>query len=286
MSAHSNPKETFLKGWEIEIAARVWGADGLPPLLALHGWLDNAGSFDRLAPLLTSFQVFAVDLPGHGLTAHRPGFYPNAFISWVPEVAALCAHQKWQKPFLMGHSMGAGVASLFAGTFPEKVAGLILLDGLAPLTAPSEEGPLRTRQTSEALLQPQIRKPRVLLSLEDAYLVKQKKGHVNAEAAKHLVDRGIQKSEEGYLWRSDLRLGLPSLQRMTEVQVEAYLKAIACPTLLVEASDGFLQQAPHFLGMAKKISLLTHEQVEGRHHVHLEMPERVAPLILNWAKAL
>jgi len=36
------------------LAALTWGDRSLPPLIALHGWLDNAGSFARIAPLLAS----------------------------------------------------------------------------------------------------------------------------------------------------------------------------------------------------------------------------------------
>lgn len=34
------------------IAAKVWGSQQALPVLCLHGWLDNASSFDRLIPLL------------------------------------------------------------------------------------------------------------------------------------------------------------------------------------------------------------------------------------------
>ena len=57
----------------LRLAARAWGDPSLPPLLALHGWLDNAASFDRLAPLLCEhFHIVALDLPGHGRSGHRP----------------------------------------------------------------------------------------------------------------------------------------------------------------------------------------------------------------------
>ena len=56
----------------VELSTRVgmlrglrWGRPGNTPILALHGWLDNAASFSRLAPLLLDVDVVAIDLPGH-----------------------------------------------------------------------------------------------------------------------------------------------------------------------------------------------------------------------------
>jgi len=57
----------------LRLAACSWGDPALPPLLALHGWLDNAASFERLAPLLCEhFHIVAIDLAGHGRSQHRP----------------------------------------------------------------------------------------------------------------------------------------------------------------------------------------------------------------------
>ena len=68
---HRQGQETVfhLKGQKI--AAKVWGNEAGIPTLALHGWLDNAASFEPIAPLLEQCHLVAVDLPGHGLSDHK-----------------------------------------------------------------------------------------------------------------------------------------------------------------------------------------------------------------------
>ena len=57
----------------LELAGLAWGEPDAPPLLMVHGWLDNAASFALLAPKLADrFHVIALDLPGHGHSAHLP----------------------------------------------------------------------------------------------------------------------------------------------------------------------------------------------------------------------
>ena len=56
----------------IELAAHVFGPEDGIPVIALHGWLDNANSFARLAPKLHGLRIVALDLAGHGHSAHRP----------------------------------------------------------------------------------------------------------------------------------------------------------------------------------------------------------------------
>ncbi|HAU90742.1 MAG TPA: alpha/beta hydrolase, partial [Alteromonas sp.] len=41
-------------------------------VLALHGFLENAASMACLAASMSQYQYIAIDLPGHGLSDHRP----------------------------------------------------------------------------------------------------------------------------------------------------------------------------------------------------------------------
>ena len=68
------------------LAALRGGRAGGPPLLCLHGWLDNAASFVPLSPWLAEFDWVALDLPGHGASSHRAPGYDYAFADWLHDV--------------------------------------------------------------------------------------------------------------------------------------------------------------------------------------------------------
>ena len=46
----------------IELAAHLFGPEDGLPVIALHGWLDNANSFARLAPKLKGLRIVALDM--------------------------------------------------------------------------------------------------------------------------------------------------------------------------------------------------------------------------------
>ena len=67
-------EETEFEIFGRKMTAKLWGNPAGYPTLAIHGWLDNAGTFDRLAPLLSELNIIALDLAGHGKSDHRaPG---------------------------------------------------------------------------------------------------------------------------------------------------------------------------------------------------------------------
>ena len=114
--------------WQVnglQLAGLSWGDPGAKPLLALHGWLDNAASFSVLAPLLKHHHVVAVDLTGHGLSAHRSADAGYQIWEDLPELLGVLDALGWQEFSLMGHSRGAIIAGLLASTLPERVQRLV-----------------------------------------------------------------------------------------------------------------------------------------------------------------
>ena len=69
-----------------ELAALRAGTPGGPPLLALHGWLDNAASFEPLFAELAGFDLVALDLAGHGVLAHCVAGYDYVYLDWLHDV--------------------------------------------------------------------------------------------------------------------------------------------------------------------------------------------------------
>ncbi|XP_052647019.1 serine hydrolase-like protein 2 isoform X4 [Harpia harpyja] len=121
------------------VAAKAWGPSEGYPVLCLHGWLDNANTFDKLIPLLPRDCYYvAMDFSGHGLSSHRPAGSPYHFLDYVSDVRRVAAALQWRRFTLMGHSMGGCVAGMFCFLYPEMVDKLILLENLGFLLGPED----------------------------------------------------------------------------------------------------------------------------------------------------
>ena len=134
----------------VTLSMRVWraaaaAAAGGLHLLCLHGWLDNCASFSHFIPSLLPLlppgsSIAALDFAGHGRSDHAPsGLYSTAENALhVVEALDLLG---WGRAVLVGHSMGGGVAVVLAGSLPERVRGVLLLDSAGPPPAPAEAAP-------------------------------------------------------------------------------------------------------------------------------------------------
>ncbi|MBC7990158.1 MAG: alpha/beta fold hydrolase [Luteimonas sp.] len=92
-----------------------------PRVLALHGWLDNAASFVPLAQRLDGIDLVAIDLPGHGASAHLPAGADYSFAGTVNALLDIADALQWPRFALLGHSMGAGIGSLLAAACPQRI---------------------------------------------------------------------------------------------------------------------------------------------------------------------
>lgn len=269
--------EIKLKVRDLEIAAKVWHDDSNIPTLALHGWLDNAASFDNLAPLLPDCHIVAIDLPGHGYSSHPPKSATFHILDIATTAILVAQELGWEKFALVGHSLGAAVSSYIAGTIYDRILWSVLIDALGALTKPAFEAPLQYRTyINEIIAKPHKKSPRYETA-EDAVQARLKANHMKESSVRILVERGLKQLENGqWTWRTDPRLLMPLAQLMTEEQVLAYLSEITSPVCVIKPMQGYpfpKEVASNRLKALKNASLF---EMPGQHHVHLDSPDLVA----------
>ena len=250
----------------IELAAHLYGPEDGLPVIALHGWLDNANSFARLAPKLVGLRIVAVDMAGHGHSAHRPAGAGYALWDYVSDVLQVAEQLGWKRFALLGHSLGAIVSLVLAGALPERVTHLALIDGVIPPTASGENAAERLGMALQAQLDLRDKRKPVYDTLERAVEVRMKGlVAVSREAAELLAQRGLMPVPGGYTWRTDSRLTLASPVRLTDEQAMAFVRRVGCPAQLVVAADGMLAKHPELLSQLP----FTVTTLPGGHHLHL-----------------
>ncbi len=252
-----------------EVAAHLYGPEDGRPVIALHGWLDNAATFSRLAPLLDGVRIVALDLPGHGHSDHRPVGAAYNIWDYAHDVLQTAEQFGWQKFSLLGHSMGAIVSVLLAGAMPDRIDRLALIDGVIPYTGEADTAPQKLGESLQALLAVDEKRKPVYATFEQAVAARMKGvGAVSHEAAERLAQRGLMPVPGGYTWRTDARLMLPSPMRLTRAHALAFAHRVVCPARLILAEQGLMTQ-PEMLELCETLPFALH-RLPGGHHLHLD----------------
>jgi pimeloyl-ACP methyl ester carboxylesterase len=266
----------------LTLAAQVWGEADAPPLLALHGWLDNSASFARLAPMLAErYRVIALDLPGHGHSDHLAAGMAYHYVDYVRATIALADALQLTRFAVLGHSLGAGIASLLAAAVPTRISELFLIEGLGPM---ADDG-ARTLQRFRDGLESNTSRPRALRVFPDkdmAIAARVAVAQMDADLVRGIVERSLRDVDGGYSWRSDPRLAEPSPLRLAETQVLSLLLGIEAPTalLLAEPATTYLDSDAMQVRIDCVGDIRT-QRLTGGHHLHLEHPENVAAWVLG-----
>ena len=271
----------------LRLSTKCWGNPEGMPVLAFHGWLDNAATFDHLAPYLKEFRLVSLDLPGHGLSEHRSSGSSYHFSDIIVDVLEVLHVLGWEHFSLLGHSMGAGVASYLAGTIPEKICSLILIEGLGSLAQDAEKMPEILRESAEQWQHLAHKKLPIYPDVETAVKVRHHVGGIEESSVRTLVARGLQPVDGGFTWRSDPRLKIKSRHYLTEEQACAFLEEITAPVLLIEAENAKQDQWKELLRKRTPyIKNLQHRKVSGDHHLHLDNPQEVAAVIREFLQQI
>src|SRR5919112_1254457 len=107
---------------------RTASADPSNPVLVLvHGIAGSSQTWEEVIPSLArDYTVIAPDLLGHGESAKPRGDYSlGAYASGLRDLLAVLGHDR---ATIVGHSLGGGIAMVFAYQFPERTERMVLVD--------------------------------------------------------------------------------------------------------------------------------------------------------------
>ncbi|XP_039488874.1 probable serine hydrolase [Drosophila santomea] len=282
------------------ISGRWYGNRTERPILAIHGWLDNLGTFDRLIPLLPDYVgVLCIDLPGHGRSAHVQQGMHYAVDDYVLIIPRVMEEYGWSKVSLMGHSMGGIISFIYTALAPHTVDMVISLDILLSLTLGPKTVLKDMVQSLEKHLVEEDRQKEGNLHEPPSYTLAQlskvlSKGSLNSvtpEFAKHLLHRQVMKSQlypDRFYFSRDGRVKYHTKAIMEPGYSEALANRIQKkPYLIIKGSKS------DFLGVhtEKAIAILRRNnphfqfyEVEGTHHVHLHAAEECARYIVPFIR--
>lgn len=131
---------TYVQAGDVWTRYREWGSGGTPIVL-VHGFIEDADTWQYLAPLLAAqgHRVYALDIDGWGYTK-RVGPYDVGH--QARQVDAFIEALHLDKPIIVGHSSGAAVSALAVLDKPADAGGLMFLDGDGLATGAGQKTPL------------------------------------------------------------------------------------------------------------------------------------------------
>jgi pimeloyl-ACP methyl ester carboxylesterase len=249
---------------------------GRIPTIALHGWLDNANSFNAFARAMPELDLLAMDFAGHGYSDPRP---PDVgYWGWldVQDVIAVADRLGWQRFVIVAHSMGAEYSTQLVGIYPERVSAQICIDGWVEATSIDTvlDG---VRENLDACLTSSDGTLRAYASLDAmAARLEEAKG-IEFAAARALVERGHRATAAGYVWSTEPRIRRTHTQRQSDDVVVALAMRTTAPTLMIAASGGeawFQHSLELVRGVLPDFDEIS---IQGPHHLHMSgaLPEIV-----------
>jgi pimeloyl-ACP methyl ester carboxylesterase len=251
----------------------------------VHGFADLAYScwFEVAERLAERGHVIAPDLRGHGDSDWISGGGYYYFMDYVADLDDVIAQLARPRAILVGHSMGGTVCGYYAGTRPERIEALALLEGIGPMDRAEHDGPARTAGWIDGWRMARGAQ-RPMRSLDEA--VRRLRAHdarLDPTLAERLAEAGTRPVEGGVVWKHDpLHRTFGPYAFRLDVAIK-YWQRIACPVLIADGADSEMN-LPAEERARRRSHFANHRHVvvaDAGHAIPRHQPARVAELILD-----
>ncbi len=272
MPVDVTPRETFLmlNGLRLRVLER--GPESGRPVVLLHGTGDNACTWDLLAPHLAShFRVIALDQRGHGKSgwAMPPAYRCR---DYMLDLSGLVTHLDLAGMVLLGHSMGALHATLYAALNPGRVAALIHVD-IEPFP------PDWNRKYLFGLYK---NLPESYASPEEFIAeIAKNTPYGHPEHLRNLAARSLVRRDDRWYRTYDREI----LARFDNYDLRGNLSAIRCPALVIRGAESRVlgHQAAEAMAGAIPHGELA-EIPKATHPAHLDNPDGFRETVMGFLK--
>lgn len=260
-----------------------WGDAAAPRIVFLHGWGDAGSTFQFVVDALAGdWHVVAPDWRGFGRSTCRSAAY--WFPDYLADLDCLLAEYSPAEPVrLVGHSMGANVAGLYAGAMPERVSAFVNIEGFGLADSDPGEAPERYRNWLEL-----ARTTPVLARFEDfdalaRYIARRSPG-MSAAQAQFVARAWAIAGDDSLQLRVDPTHKLPNAVLYRRAEAESCWRAVTAPVLLVTGADSNILEAfgEHLVGGNVQLPFPDSDSCvidAAGHMVHFEAPRALAAAI-------
>ena len=240
----SEPRDKFIDAQGLSLHYLEWGEPVGEPLVLVHGFLDQAHSW---SPFVAALQelikqplwIIAPDCRGHGDSGWvgAGGYYH--FPDYVLDLDRIVQGLGTKTMKLIGHSMGGTISFLYTGSFPQRVARLVLIEGIGPPSMAFADAPARMEKWIAEVNQRGRKHFRQYSSIRaGAEQLRQTNPRLDAELALHLARSGMKQSSAGkWVWKFDPLHRTTAPQPFYAAQAIEFLRRIACPVLTVDGAE-------------------------------------------------
>ena len=206
-----------------------------PAVLCVHGLTANCRCWDGMADALsTRHRVLGVDLRGRGLSdAPKSGY---SLEQHCRDLQRIMQSLNLKPVILMGHSLGAAIALAFGATYPDSVRAIVLVDGGGKLDEEHMESVLKG-------IAPSLERLGHAFASTQDYLQSMKQStHFQPwnEVCEAYFRHELTQGEQGVRCRIQTEHIQEEIKNLRQVDISGYYSRIACPVLILRATQGLL----------------------------------------------